>query len=211
MPTLTSEYRRAQAAPTSSFDWTWRPKGVDETIDPGVHPAVAALRRQNLKGRTLEDAMSGKNKFKYDRGAGLIPVDMAKLQNDPSYDPKKFFKSANKLGVNPMSGMMPGVTPKPDKKEKKRKKDKKKKDKKQEKKKKDKKKVKKKKKKKSSDSSSSSSSSSSSCSSSSPVPKERKLSPASVGAGAGSNRAESSHSAPVETGEVVVVSEFLED
>jgi len=141
---------------------------VDDSIDAGVHPAVAAMRRkEGDTKRTVQDAIVGK---KYHGQSRTAPeLDLSKL-SDPTYNPENFFKQAKKLGVNPLDGILnsTNVQKSEEDKKKKKKKDKKKK------KKKDKKKEKKKRKKKSSSSSSSSSGGSSSSSSSSSSGKKKK-------------------------------------
>eukprot|EP00931_Biecheleriopsis_adriatica_P049808 TRINITY_DN28822_c0_g1_i2.p1 TRINITY_DN28822_c0_g1~~TRINITY_DN28822_c0_g1_i2.p1 ORF type:complete len:243 (+),score=67.37 TRINITY_DN28822_c0_g1_i2:76-804(+) len=148
-------------------DYRWKPRTVEDSIDAGVHPAVAALRLKEAgKQRTVNDAIVGKRYHGQSRAAPEVNIDkLSKI--DSTFDPSQFFKQANKIGVHPLDFMekkkgagpeIPGTGSSKDKKDKK--KDKKEKDKK--KKKKDKKKKKKKKKKSSSSSSSSSSDSSSS-------------------------------------------------
>mmetsp|Transcript_40808 Transcript_40808/g.118222 ORF Transcript_40808/g.118222 Transcript_40808/m.118222 type:complete len:180 (-) Transcript_40808:50-589(-) len=163
----------------------WRPRTVEDSIDAGVHPAVAAMRRKAAgHTRTVEDAITGR-KVAHLIGQNRAPgIDVARLGSDPTYNPMNFFKQAGKHGVNPLREVMlagkdgptlPEGSEKSKKdKKKKSKKDKKKKDGKKSK------KSKKSKKKKSSSSSSSSSCSSSSSSSSSggsssePAAKKRK-------------------------------------
>lgn len=146
-------------------DNNWKPRTVEDSIDVGVHPAVAAMRIQAAsKGRTVEDAIVGR-KVEHILGQNRAPgLDLAKT-SDPSYNPVNFFKQASKLGVNPLENVMPHENPALPKKEGKEKKSKK--SKKKDKSKKSKKKKKHKKRKSSSSSSSSSSSESSSSSSSS--------------------------------------------
>merc|ERR550532_1728372 len=173
-------------------DYQWRPRTVEDSIDPGVHPAVAAMRKRAAETpRTVEDAIVGR-RVCHVIGQNKAPqIDLARTLNDPSYNPLNFFRQAGKLGVNPLHNVTSATMPElpsssssskekkgeEDGKEKKGR-DKKKKDKKKEKKKKEKKekkkKHKKKKKKDSSSSSTSSSASSSSSSSSTPSAKKRK-------------------------------------
>ena len=41
----------------SLFDYVWKPKTVEDSIDAGVHPAVAELRRREAdKQRTVNEA-----------------------------------------------------------------------------------------------------------------------------------------------------------
>eukprot|EP00747_Dinoflagellata_sp_TGD_P167773 gnl/TRDRNA2_/TRDRNA2_192853_c0_seq1.p1 gnl/TRDRNA2_/TRDRNA2_192853_c0~~gnl/TRDRNA2_/TRDRNA2_192853_c0_seq1.p1 ORF type:complete len:258 (+),score=73.74 gnl/TRDRNA2_/TRDRNA2_192853_c0_seq1:58-831(+) len=138
----------------------WRPRSVEDTIDAGVHPAVAALRRRDAaKVRTVEDAITTNKTVGPSRQKPTL--DLGRVQSDPSYDPVNFFKQAKKLGVNPLDAVTKSKAPLrfagEDEKKSKKKKKKDKKDKK-----KSKKGKKKSKKKKSSSSSSGSSSSSSS-------------------------------------------------
>jgi len=157
---------------------------VEDSIDAGVHPAVAAMRRAvATSARTVEDAMTGR-KAVHIIGQNRAPgLDMTKLSSDPSYNPMNFFKQATNHGVNPLRDLMhadkdgpalPDAKGSSSSKKKSGKKKKKKKDKKD--KKKRKKDKKKKKNKKRSSSSSSSDSSSSTDDSSEPVAKKRKTS-----------------------------------
>ena len=44
----------------SLFDYVWKPKTVEDSIDAGVHPAVAELRRKEAdKQRTVTDPWCG--------------------------------------------------------------------------------------------------------------------------------------------------------
>lgn len=82
-------------------DWSndWKPKTVEESIDAGVHPAVAELRlREAAKQRTVneprlkcflwwnEDAIVGKRWHGQSRSAP--EVDVNKMNTlDPTFDP----------------------------------------------------------------------------------------------------------------------------
>lgn len=146
-------------------DYRWKPKSVEESVDAGVHPAVAAMRRKaaSVSGsRTVEDAIAGRSVL-HIIGQNKAPsLQVDKLSSDPTYNPMNFFKQSAKLGVNPLKEVIlsgrdgPSL---PDGKEEKMNEKKAKKDKKR---KSEKKKGKKKKKAKSSSSASSSSDSSSS-------------------------------------------------
>mmetsp|Transcript_51495 Transcript_51495/g.111833 ORF Transcript_51495/g.111833 Transcript_51495/m.111833 type:complete len:161 (-) Transcript_51495:197-679(-) len=88
-------------------NYVWRPRSVEDTIDAGVHPAVAAMRRQAAKGgRSVEDVMSGRKVVHIIHQTKAPGLDMNKLGSDPSYNPSNFFKQAGKLGVNPMRELM---------------------------------------------------------------------------------------------------------
>lgn len=119
----------------SLVNYVWTPKSVEESIDAGVHPAVAAMRRKALGARTIDDAIVGRSVVKI-IGQNKAPgLEVDKLSSDPTYNPMNFFKQSAKHGVNPLREVIlagkdgPGLPDGKDEqvKEKKSKKDKKKK------------------------------------------------------------------------------------
>eukprot|EP00490_Sorites_sp_Unknown_P006198 CAMPEP_0114682288 /NCGR_PEP_ID=MMETSP0191-20121206/56358_1 /TAXON_ID=126664 /ORGANISM="Sorites sp." /LENGTH=87 /DNA_ID=CAMNT_0001961681 /DNA_START=85 /DNA_END=344 /DNA_ORIENTATION=+ len=85
----------------SLFDYVWKPKTVEDSIDAGVHPAVAELRRKEAdKQRTVTDAIVGKRWHGQSRAAPEVNVNKLSTM-DPAFDPSQFFKQAKKMGVHP--------------------------------------------------------------------------------------------------------------
>lgn len=92
-------------------DYNWRPRTAEESVDPGVHPVVAKMRLEaGSAPRTLEDCMSGKTLAHVLNRNKAPDLDMGKVASDPSYNPKNFFKQANKHGVNPLEELTKGDT-----------------------------------------------------------------------------------------------------
>merc|ERR1712066_509386 len=73
----------------------------------GVHPAVAAMRRQAAQSsRTVEDAIVGRQVV-HVLGQNKAPgLNMDRLGSDPTYNPQNFFKGSSRLGVNPLRELM---------------------------------------------------------------------------------------------------------
>jgi len=83
---------------------------VEDSIDAGVHPAVAALRRQEMKQRSVQDAMTTRPWLGQSRTAPRIDLNKV-AGGDPAYNPMNFFKQAKSLDVNPMQGLIPTTEP----------------------------------------------------------------------------------------------------
>jgi len=174
------------------LDKTWKPKSIEDSVDAGVHPVVAAMRLAQkasplgngtiVEGMDLKaqpwlqkDNMGDKGGYTYQKRNGAAsatpsthPTEQINRLAGQGVNPQDFFRLSKQSGLNPMEGVLrqrdgPGL---PDMKKEEKKKDKKKK-------KKEKSKKKKKKAKSSSSSSSSSASSSSSSSDSSSSESEK--------------------------------------
>lgn len=88
-------------------DFSWKPKTVEESIDAGVHPAVAAMRKKAAEGgRTINDAIVGRRVCHVIGQMKAPAMDMDKLGSDPTYNPMNFFKQAHGHGVNPLRDVM---------------------------------------------------------------------------------------------------------
>jgi hypothetical protein len=65
----------------SLFDYVWKPKTVEDSIDAGVHPAVAELRRKEAdKQRTVTDPRSCLS-----CGFGVKPLSINMRNNDEQW------------------------------------------------------------------------------------------------------------------------------